>query len=145
MTNNINSKFNWWSFVIKTSDNDIKDFSVKHQNIKVFNKEFIEENVFWENWANYIIYLGKDTVEQKEIIEELNKWKEKIVDLIKKINKEILDIEKEKDTLLTDQARIIRETIWITFTATHIKQYLTPFNEDLCTLTKEDLKIASNE
>ncbi|MCY4160835.1 MAG: AAA family ATPase [Flavobacteriaceae bacterium] len=90
------------------------DFYKKSQSIKVFNKNFVKENVFFdrdESKTNPIIFVGKENVEiQKQLtkLREEQQLKEK--ELGKK-NSELKHSKKKKDNFLVSTAKKVKTRI----------------------------------
>lgn len=96
----------------------LSDDSVINQNglsaftqIRVFNKDFIEENIFCEGGTKPIFYLGKDSKETREKIDKLESEIEALkIDLGK--NKSLLKKTKDKrEKELTNKAKDIRTSL----------------------------------
>lgn len=82
----------------------------KISNIRVFNKDFIDESVFTkEDKVKPIYYIGKEDIEQKKKLESL-KIEEKNIN--KQIDFEVEELEKkkkEKEKFATEKAKQIKE------------------------------------
>lgn len=79
--------------------------------IRVFNKDFIEENVFCEGGTKPIFYLGKDSKETKKVIDTLES-EIKALKLDFEKNKSLLKKAKDKrEKELTNKAKDIRTSL----------------------------------
>ena len=79
-------------------------------NIRVFNKDFIDENVFTqEDTVRPIYYLGKEDIEQKQKIETLKKQEEELKIQIDSEEKNLENTKKFKERLITEKAKKIKE------------------------------------
>lgn len=79
-------------------------------NIRVFNKDFIDEYVFiQENKSQPIYYLGKEDIEQKRELENLKSEREEKIAQLNSEKEKLKNKENEKETFITDKAKQIKE------------------------------------
>ena len=62
--------------IILDNGSSIKSIWNAFSNIKVFNREFVDDNVFCSWWAHSIIHIGSENIELKKQLEVHNKQKE---------------------------------------------------------------------
>jgi len=113
-----------WSspwFCIETDSNDIKSLSPNHSNIKIFNKHFVEENVFCKDWAVPILHLGKEN-------DELQKEHDKLIEENKSLNDQKIKVKQELDTIIfikdnicQEKAKVIKTIIWWNYNKSNIE------------------------
>jgi len=92
---------------LSISNNDLNAF----KNIRVFNKDFIDDSVFCGGGPKHIYFLGKESKEQKERITALDK---EINKLKPKLDTKKLELEKairNKDQTIQSKARAIKNAL----------------------------------
>ena len=98
---------------VKVDGKNLKasEFIVQGYNIKVFNRDFIEENILTRGHFDQIVFLGKNVATQKAIEEKeglsFEKMQEKsdLDDLRKKASNEL-------DKFCTDEAKFIKDNLY---------------------------------
>ena len=81
-------------------------------NIRVFNKDFIDENVFTsENTAKPIYYLGKEDIDQKNKLESLKNQERELNTKLDHLKQKLKDKEKDQKKLTEDKAKLIKEVL----------------------------------
>ena len=111
----------------------------KISNIRVFNKDFIDENVFTqENTAQPIYYLGKEDIEQKKKLESLKNIDE---ELKKQLSAESESLEKKKrknESFITEKAKQIKiflrtegTDIYTNYDKSHLCKNIEILNEEV--------------
>lgn len=99
-------------FELITDDGKIfkcKDVATNVLPIKVFNKDFIDENLFFEssNLCNPIIYVSEEDIESKKRLENLKREKISLNEKYEQAKKDKLSKEETKNTFLTGLGREI--------------------------------------
>ena len=90
---------------------------LNHQNlnntlkIRVFNKLFINENIFWEGSAQPIYFIGKENIALQEEIEKLSAKKKSLGDKILKLKEELRTSDKERKKISVDTAKTIKDIL----------------------------------
>lgn len=103
--------FSQATFQLQTDNGIISNENLdQHSNIRVFNKDFIDENVFTqENTIQPIYYLGEADIKQKKKLEIL---KNKETELKTQLNSEKRSLgnrKKEREKFITEKAKQIKE------------------------------------
>ena len=138
----IHSDFPEAVFQLKTIDDEIikNENLSQYTNIRVFNKDFIDENVFTQqNTINPIYVLGKENIEQKKKLEDLkNKQEEKRTQLNSK--KKDLQIKKnEKEKLSKEKAKQIKDFVRTEGTDQYTDYDKSDFCNNIEFLNKEEI------
>lgn len=145
------------------ADYEIEDFdsnkgnqenlNINNLNIKVFNSDFIRDNIHLEGENfNPVLLLGEDTKKAQEELTKESEKLEKAQRIIKNLNKEYLNIENSILGGLTNTASKIKETLQIVqaYTRTHLKPTFDKVKNDHNSFilaqseVNELLKIATN-
>ena len=88
------------------------DFANFTGDIRVFNDEFIAENVFTAaNRLSPIYVIGKDNIDKQTRLVEIRKTAAKLDDQLNSARENLRQAAKSKDDFCTTQARIIKETL----------------------------------
>ncbi len=112
----------------------------QHISIRVFNKDFIDENVFTqEDTIQPIYYLGKEDIEQKKKLKILkNEGREKTAQLTSK--KENLENKKKaKEKFITDKAKEIKQFLRTEGTDNYTNYDKSHFSRNIKTLNQEGI------
>ena len=115
----IHSNFPQAEFQLKMEDRSLRNHESldKISNIRVFNKDFIDESVFTEGGkVKPIYYIGKEDIEKKKQLEGL-KEEEDLKERLHYKEKDLRQKKKEEDKFIIDRAK-------------EIKQYLTTEGTD---------------
>ena len=108
----------------ETNKGNQENLNINNLDIKVFNSDFIRDNIHLEGENfNPILLLGEDTKKaQQELTKESEKL-EKAQRIVKNLNKEYSDIENAILSGLTNTASKIKETLQIVqaYTRTHLR------------------------
>jgi len=102
--------------------------------IRVFNRDFVEENVYRTASLQPIYVLSKEAKEKQQKLENLNERIQAIKEKQESKNKEIELMEKNIDTLCSNGAKLVRETLSLTGRQYEREQ----FRRDLNFLEKQD-------
>ncbi len=136
-----------------TNKGNQENLNINNLNIKVFNSDFIRDNIHLEGENfNPVLLLGEDTKKAQEELTKESKKLEKAQRIIKNLNKEYLDIENSILSGLTNTASKIKETLQIVqaYTRTHLKPTFDKVKKDHNSFilaqseVNELLKIATN-
>lgn len=123
------------TFELEDIDKDSSDFlKVNKHKVKVFNSDFVKENLKWDadnNSINPIFILGEQSIELRR---ELSEKESKLLDLQTEIlrkEKDLNDKRKKIDTSITHKAREIGSTLNIrTFNKIHFTPILLSLKEN---------------
>jgi len=89
-----------------------KDFDSSNYSVKVFNGDFVKNNVFTlDEKAKPIFILGEDSAEKQKEIEKLKKELNSRNEHKKQLNNKKSSEEVEKNKLATNTAKVIRESL----------------------------------
>ncbi len=136
-----------------TNKGNQENLNINNLNIKVFNSDFIRDNIHLEGENfNPVLLLGEDTKKAQEELTKESEKLEKAQRIIKNLNKEYLDIENSILSGLTNTASKIKETLQIVqaYTRTHLKPTFDKVKNDHNSFilaqseVNELLKIATN-
>ena len=97
-------------FQLQTDNGTISNDNLsQYSNIRVFNKDFIDENVFTqENTIHPIYYLGKEDIEQRKNLEILKNQEKEINIQLNSENQNLEKKKKEKEKLVAEKAKQIK-------------------------------------
>ena len=112
----------------------------KKLNIRVFNKDFIDENVFTEDdTSRPIYYLGKEDIEQKEKLKDLkNEGKEKKARLNSE-EESLKNKKREKEKFITEKAKQIKDILRTEGTDRYTNYNKSDFCGNMESLNKEEI------
>jgi wobble nucleotide-excising tRNase len=85
---------------------DIQNNSLK---IQIFNEQFVEDNIDWNNIVKCLLYVSKGKVEDKTKLIEASKEIQKIRTEIESLNENINSTSNEIEGFLTDTGRLIKK------------------------------------
>lgn len=125
----IHSDFNHSSFRM-TFENDVtvKETTLNNSpsSIRVFNTDFIEDNLKWGGSFEPIIILGKDSIKYQDQLKELNSILETSNSEIELIQESINSIHSTISTSKTNLGREIKQTLDIvgTFNTRNVQKYI---------------------
>ena len=128
-------------FQLQTDNGIISNENLgQYSNIRVFNKDFIDDNVFTqENTIQPIYYLGKEDIEQKKQLEILkSEEKEKKA----KLNSEKENLEnkkKAKEKFITEKAKQIKELLRTEGTDIYTNYNKSNFCKNVESLNREEI------
>ena len=120
----------------------------KISNIRVFNKDFINESVFTEGGkVKPIYYIGKEDIEKKKKLEDLKKEEENIKKQLNSKEENIKQKKKEKEKLATGKSKQIKEFLrtegkdkYTNYDKSHFDSRIEKLNEEeYSILTQEEL------
>ncbi|MGS0535594.1 AAA family ATPase [Pseudoalteromonas sp. SaAl2] len=127
----------------KLDENNFKDIAPV---VRVFNSDFIENNLSWDGESfNPILLLGEDTIEAEKKIDKYEALVERCRTGYKKKQDEDKEIDKLISSLKTNTAKQIKNTLNIVeaYTATHLDKTIailpTPINQSLLS----DIEVSS--
>ncbi len=106
------------------SEKDLNDLS---NHVRVFNTDFIHDNINWDGDAfSPILLLGEESIKAQEEIEKRRDKIRKITKIIEELKKTTFDTEKMMEIEMTNTALDIRTKLSIveTFTKTHLKSII---------------------
>jgi len=112
--------------------------------IKVFNSDFIRDNIHLEGESfNPILLLGEDTKKAEDDIKEKSEKLIRLKTIENNLNMEYTNIEKQILTGLSNRASSIKETLQIVqaFTRTHIKPIFDEIKDDYVSFIKPDQEV----
>lgn len=112
--------------------------------IKVFNSDFIRDNIHLEGGSfNPILLLGEDTKKAEDDIKEKSEKLIRLKTIENNLRKEYTNIENQILTGLSNRASSIKETLQIvqTFTRTHIKPIFDEIKDDYVSFIKPDQEV----
>ena len=137
----IPSDFSQAEFQLQMEDGSLSNHESldKISNIRVFNKDFIDENVFTqENTAQPIYYLGQEDIEQKKKLKILKNKRE---ELKKQLSAEREDLEKKErknEKFITEKAKQIKvflrtegTDIYTNYDKSHFCKNIETLNEEV--------------
>lgn len=105
--------FGEFQFKIELDDKTIideKSFEVNALNLFVFNSQFVEDNINWNDKINNILLVSKDHINEAGILKENRHKKQKKEDNLKKLASKKSEIETSSDKFFSHTAnRIIKE------------------------------------
>lgn len=89
-----------------------KNFLTKNLAIRVFNQDFIDDNIaFKESEAHFILIAGDEKIELKEKLEQQEKERKKLNELLTKINHKHKGLQKDISEALTNKAGEVRRQL----------------------------------
>ena len=94
--------------------------------IKVFNADFVKENIFFDDEnksCNPIIYISEEEIKAKKELEDLNQGLPSIIKDLEVIRTKLNSKEKEEDTFRTDVAKQIKLLLADRLTGTKYSSY----------------------
>jgi wobble nucleotide-excising tRNase len=127
--NQIHNDFLGSSFRMTLDNNQrIESSSLENHglSIRVFNTDFIEENLDWGGCLEPIIILGKDSIKHQKKLEDLEIKRSKNNELIESNNLRIREIENNISSSKTNIGREIKQTLDIvgTFNTRNVQNYI---------------------
>ena len=127
--------------IILDNGSSIKSIWNAFSNIKVFNREFVDDNVFCSWWAHSIIHIGSENIELKKQLEVRNKDKGIKKKDLENQEKQYKIISGQYELKLTEKAKVIREVLSIpTYNKINLKQVLEAPNFQKKELSETDLE-----
>lgn len=103
------TEYNTSSFEIKTNDDTINSSALNNAEIiKVFNEDFIKDNIDWDNLVKSLLYVSKGKVEDKKNLEiAVNNYSE-LIEQLDTLSDEINTNKYENENFLTDTGKEIK-------------------------------------
>lgn len=108
--NKVSDDFPGASFQIKTTSGVIDSDSFSNNSIiKVFNDDFIKENIDWDNLVKSLLYVSKGKVEDKKKYDELLVKQQNLTEQINSTKNDIRTKKVENENFLTDTGKEIKK------------------------------------
>lgn len=109
--------------------------------IKVFNTDFINENIKWDDQIQPILLIGEENIKLQEELKELRDEKTEKHKVVENVSSNIAKIETDIENQITDKARVIKTTL---AEPNYTKRNLSPVIQQIVdkplTLDEETLK-----
>jgi wobble nucleotide-excising tRNase len=121
------------------------NLNINNHEIKVFNSDFIRDNIHLEGESfDPILLLGDDAKKAEEEIKLKDDKLNKIIEINRKLSKEYIAIENAIQTGLTQRASLIKETLQIVqaYTKTHLKPVFDSIKNNYLTHIQTDEKVS---
>ena len=137
----IHDDFSQAVFQLQTDNGIISNENLdQYTSIRIFNKDFIDENVFTqENTIQPIYYLGKEDIKQKKKLEIL-KNKEKEINIQLSSEKPNLENKKKKkEKFITDKAKQIKQFLRTEGTDTYTNYDKSNFCRNIESINEEEI------
>jgi wobble nucleotide-excising tRNase len=156
----ISRLFQCFEFKIKNADYpncefELEDYSntkgnqnnlnINDYEIKVFNSDFVRDNIHLEGESfDPILLLGDDAKKAEDEIKLKDEKFNKLNDINKKLNKEYLALENSIQAGLTQRASLIKETLQIVqaYTRTHLKSVFDSIKNNYSAHIQNDEKVS---